>query len=98
MATKDCLVDYRMGSTINTMHKTKSDGGKRFKVEGKAFTKKKKSQDGRRAKRRLLDRNQWTRTLGQCSGQLEQLDASSAMILIEPKNALGVRSLLPLWL
>ena len=41
MAAANCLVDYKMSGVINTMHKPKSDEGKRFKAEGKAFTNKK---------------------------------------------------------
>ena len=41
MAATDCLVDYKIGSTINTMHKSKIDGGKKSKAEGKtSFSKK----------------------------------------------------------
>ena len=41
MAASDYLVDYMMGSAINTISKSKTDGGKKCKVEGKpSFTKK----------------------------------------------------------
>ena len=41
MPTVDCLVDYKMGSTINTTSKSKTDGGKKSKAEGKpSFNKK----------------------------------------------------------
>ena len=33
MATVDCLVDYNMGSAINTTSKPNTDGGKKNKVE-----------------------------------------------------------------
>ena len=37
----DCLVDYKMGTTINTTSKSKIDGGKKCKAEGKpSFNKK----------------------------------------------------------
>ena len=34
MVAVDCLVDYKMVSAIDTMHKSKSDGGKKSKVDG----------------------------------------------------------------
>ena len=41
MAVVDFLVEYKMGSTINTMHKSKTYGDKKSKLEGKpSFTKK----------------------------------------------------------
>ena len=41
MALIKYLVDYKIGSAINTMHKSKIDGGKKSKAEGKpSFTKK----------------------------------------------------------
>ena len=41
MAAADCLVDYKMGSTINTIGKSKTDVGKKGKAEGKpSFNKK----------------------------------------------------------
>ena len=41
MAGADCLVDYKMGSAINTTGKSKTDGGKKSKSEGKpSFNKK----------------------------------------------------------
>ena len=39
MATVDCLVDYKMGGTIFTMHKPKSKGGRKAKVESKTSKK-----------------------------------------------------------
>ena len=41
MATVDCLVDYKMGNTINTISKSKTYGRRKSKVKGKlSFTKK----------------------------------------------------------
>ena len=41
MAVVDCLVDYKMGSAINTTGKSKTYGGKKGKAEGKpSFNKK----------------------------------------------------------
>ena len=41
MAAADCLVDYKIGSVINTIGKSKTDGGKKGKAEGKpSFNKK----------------------------------------------------------
>ena len=41
MAIANCLVDYKMGNTINTSRKSKTYGGKKYKVEGKpSFNKK----------------------------------------------------------
>ena len=41
MAVADCLVDYKMGSAINTTGKPKTDGGKKGRAEGKpSFNKK----------------------------------------------------------
>ena len=41
MAATDCLVDYKMGNAINTTGKSKTDGGKKGKSEGKpSFNKK----------------------------------------------------------
>ena len=41
MAAADCLVDYKMGSAINTTGKSKTDAGKKGKAEGKpSFNKK----------------------------------------------------------
>ena len=41
MAAADCLVDYKMGSTINTTGKSKTEAGKKGKAEGKpSFNKK----------------------------------------------------------
>ena len=39
MAATDCLVDYKMGGTIFTMHKPKSKGGRKAKVESKTSKK-----------------------------------------------------------
>ena len=39
MATVDCLVDYKMGGAISTMHKPKSEGGKKAKAESKTSKK-----------------------------------------------------------
>ena len=41
MAAADCLVDYKMGSAINTTGKSKKDGGKKGKAEGKSSFNKK---------------------------------------------------------
>ena len=46
MVAADCLVDYKMGSTIDTTSKSKTDGGKKCKVEGKPFFNKKASWKG----------------------------------------------------
>ena len=35
MAAMDCIVDYKMGSAINTTGKPKIDGGKKGKAKGK---------------------------------------------------------------
>ena len=34
MAATDCLVDYKMVDAIDTMQKTKPDGGKKCKADG----------------------------------------------------------------
>ena len=34
MAAADCLVDYKMVGAIDTMQKTKPDGGKKSKADG----------------------------------------------------------------
>ena len=39
MAATDCLVDYKMGSTIFTTQKSKLEGAKKAKFEAKTFTK-----------------------------------------------------------
>ncbi|RVW71001.1 hypothetical protein CK203_059703 [Vitis vinifera] len=39
MATTDCLMDYKMGGSISTMQRPKSNGGKKAKVEGKTSKK-----------------------------------------------------------
>ena len=39
MIEADSLVDYKMGGAISTMQKPKSEGGRKAKVEGKAFKK-----------------------------------------------------------
>ena len=39
MAIADCLMDYKMGGTISTMQKPKSEGGKKAKVESKTSKK-----------------------------------------------------------
>ncbi|RVW86184.1 hypothetical protein CK203_046111 [Vitis vinifera] len=39
MATVDCLVDYKMGGAISTMHKPKSEGSKKAKAESKTSKK-----------------------------------------------------------
>ena len=33
MVVADCLVDYKMGGTINTMQKTKPDGGNKSNAD-----------------------------------------------------------------
>ena len=39
MAIVDCLVDYKMGGAISTMHKPKSEGDKKAKAESKTSKK-----------------------------------------------------------
>ena len=48
MAITDCLVDYKIGSAINTTSKPKTDGGKKNKAEGKPFFNKKVGWKGTR--------------------------------------------------
>ena len=86
MATADCLVDYKIGSAINTTGKSKIDGGKKGKEEGKpSFNKKagwKGIKKGAAKKQSMLRQPQ---TL--CSRQRDQWDASFAMALTEPRIA-----------
>ena len=82
-----------MGSAINTTSKSKTDGGKKCKAEGKPSFIKKAGWKGTR--KGATKANLWRQPQNMCSRQPGQWDASFAMALTEPRTALRERSLLP---